>query len=226
MDNQKIFDMIEGWGYHLMPASHGACPGYSGLVVAIRKEPTGEHFDPESICLHVCREGGHTVCTTLNWSTPLKKNRHVCPGALTLRDRYDKRVDFFTFGGSIEVVTQPGEFIYIIRSSAPILKLTERDETNCDHMAEEAKGLLAKVAERWAEQQGSGFEERMAQVDPLALYVAVLNNILTRYGRTPALQELYRDFYEALQEEKEWLIQQGGWPDETPPVDELVLSGA
>jgi hypothetical protein len=57
-----------------------------------------------------------------------------------------------------------------------------------------------------------GFDQRLAQVEPLELYLAAVHSILTRYTRAPALRHSFPRFYAALAEEKQWLARQKQWP--------------
>ncbi|MFQ5814516.1 MAG: hypothetical protein ACE5I2_15160 [Anaerolineae bacterium] len=44
---------------------------------------------------------------------------------MIIRDRVDKVVGFFTYGGWLESISVPGETVYSLRSPAPILELTD-----------------------------------------------------------------------------------------------------
>ena len=41
MDEQSLLELVENWGYYLFAKSHDSSPGYTRLLVAIRKQPTG-----------------------------------------------------------------------------------------------------------------------------------------------------------------------------------------
>lgn len=101
MDQQSPLELMQNWGYYLLPKSHRDSPGYAGLLVAIRQQPTGEHFDPRRLHLRLRDVKGIVEWRTLDWLTPLEASAHACPGRLILRDRFDKSVEFFTFGGSL-----------------------------------------------------------------------------------------------------------------------------
>jgi hypothetical protein len=95
--------MVENWGYYLLPRSLPSSPGYTGLLVAIRETPTETHFDPETIRLQVCDENGVATYITLGSKSPFQRSGQVCPGQVVLRDRVNKRPNFFVFGGSLDV---------------------------------------------------------------------------------------------------------------------------
>ncbi|MDH4138431.1 MAG: hypothetical protein OEW09_17190, partial [Anaerolineae bacterium] len=149
MEEQSILQVMENWGYYLLPKPYPHSPGYTGLLVAIRKIPTEKHFDPQTIRLRLRDKYDQAKWTTL-WlhspqELPIKASVHVCPGEVMLRDRTDKRVDFFVFGGSLEAVSVPGETVYSLRSPAPILWLTDDPETVPDQLASETQVLIGEL---------------------------------------------------------------------------------
>jgi hypothetical protein len=227
MEEQSVLQVMENWGYYLLPKSHPHSPGYTGLLVAIRKIPTEKHFDPQTIRLRLRDKYDQAKWTTL-WlhspqELPIKASVHVCPGEVMLRDRTDKRVDFFVFGGSLEAVSVPGETVYSLRSPAPILWLTDDPETVPDQLASETQALIGELQVRWGSDE-EGFARRLAQVDPLQFYVATLQSILVRNERDHhALQEAFHEFYLALRKERGWLMERGKWPT-TPPRLEALLA--
>jgi hypothetical protein len=226
MEEQSILHLMEKWGYYLLPKSHPDSPGYTGLLVAIHKIPTEKHFDPQTIRLRLRDKYDQAKWTTL-WlhspqELPITASMHVCPGEVMLRDRMDKRTNFFVFGGSLEAVSVPGETVYSLRSPAPILKLTDDSESVPDQLASETEALIGELQVRWGSDE-EGFARRLAQVDPLQFYVATSQSILARYERGHhALQEAFHEFYFALRKERGWLMERGRWPTTLPTLEELL----
>jgi hypothetical protein len=226
MEEQSILHLMENWGYYLLPKSHPDSPGYTGLLVAIRKQPTEKHFDPQAMRLRLRDKHNEATWTTLGLHSPvelpIKASLHACPGEVILRDRTDKGVNFFVFGGSLEAVSVPGETVYSLRSPAPILKLTDAPESVPDQLASETEALIGELQVRWGSDE-RGFARRLAQADPFQFYVATLQAILARNERDHhTLQETFHEFYLALRNEKAWLAERGKWP--TPPsrLEELL----
>jgi hypothetical protein len=83
---------------------------------------------------------------------------------VSLYDRVEKQVEFFTFGGTVDVVSDSGALIYAFRSSAPILELTSPEETASDQLAYEAEGILAETEEQWEERYPS---EQLVRCTPI-----------------------------------------------------------
>jgi hypothetical protein len=226
MEEQPILHLMENWGYYLLPKSHPDSPGYTGLLVAIRKKPTEKHFDPQTMRLRLRGEYNQAKWTTLGLHSPvelpIKASMHVCPGEVILRDRIDKRADFFTFGGSLEAVSVPGEAVYSLRSPAPVLQLTDDLESVPDQLASETEALIGELQVRWGADE-EGFARRLAQVDPLQFYLATLQAILARYERDHhVLEETFHEFYLALRNEKRRLVERRQWPAALPTLEEIL----
>jgi hypothetical protein len=153
---------------------------------------------------------------------PIEASLHACPGEVIVRDRTDKRTNFFVFGGSLEAVSVPGETVYSLRSPAPILQLTDDPESVPDQLASETEALIGELQVRWGSDE-RGFARRLAQADPFQFYLATLQAILARYERDHhALQETFHEFYLALRNEKGRLMERGRWPATLPTLGELL----
>ena len=220
MDKQSILHRMEHWGYYLLPKSHPASPGYTGLLVAIRETPTRAHFDPESIHLRIIEDDKDTYWATFRSEVLFQKPNHIVPGQVSLRDRIDRRVQFFTFGGSLEVVSIPGETVYSLRSPAPILDLNGSLESVADQLAFSTEAMIAKQEARWGLNEYE-FLRRLAQMDPFELYLAFIHSILQRYQQSPDLRRSFYHFYAALIREKKWLLEVDQWPFLPYELDQL-----
>lgn len=218
---QVFSEMIEGQGFALLPSSHPGSPGYSGLLVAIRKQPTGEHFDPERLNLPLQDESGIDWWRTLSLLSPPEKSAHVCPGRVILLDRFEKQLEFFSFGGTLEVISRPHELWCAISSPAPILELVAERDTIADQLASEAKALWAEIRAKWGPRDHE-FERRLAEAAPLPLYTATLHAILSRWESAPALEQTYHQSWDVLVHEKHWLVSQGLWPSPPLTVERLL----
>ena len=221
MNRTSILNEMKDWGYRLLPQTHSHSPGYSGLRIAIRETPTKLHFDPESNRLRLRDRTGSADWTMLKLESPDRGIGHVCPGRVIVRDRLDKRVVFFTFGGSLEVASAPGVIVYWLHSPAPVLELAEPEESIPDQLACETEALMATLQARWGSND-SGFAQRLAHVEPLQFYLASLYSILLRYSQSQALRDTFEDFYNALLEEKRWLVETGRWSAQPLMLEALL----
>lgn len=217
----QLLHQVENWGYYLLPKSHSHSPGYTGLLVAIRERPTKKHFDPERISLQVLDEQGVPQGMTFHLKWHLTKSRRVCAGRVILRDREEKEIEFYTFGGSCESVSVSGETVYSLRSTAPILQLTEKGESLSDLLAGEMEILIAKQHVRWGEDD-EGYGRQLAQIEPVQLYVMSISSLLVRTRREGGWRKEVVEVNTMLLEERNWLEEVGQWPDRPPQPEELL----
>ena len=141
MEQNNLSKLMEDWGYYLLDPAHSASPGFGGLVVAIRARPTGKHFDPEALHLDLQDDQGAATQTALSRRHPSPRSGHACPGRVILEDRFDKRVEFFTFGGSLEAIAEGDDWFFLLKSPAPILELESRKNATVDLLASETEAL-------------------------------------------------------------------------------------
>ena len=221
LNEQSLPEIMKDLGYYLLSPSHHDSPGYTGLLVAIRKQPTGSHYDPKTLRLPLRDAKGAVTWRTLSWLSPPTDSNHVCPGRVILSDRFDKRIEFYTFGGSLEVTCEPGEMMCLLRSAAPILELTVPEETIPDQLASETESLISEAHARWG-RNDEGFSRRLAEVDPFQFYLASLHSILLHFERVDALEKAYHECCEALHREKNWLGVEGLWPTNPPMFEDLL----
>ncbi len=213
---------MEHLGYDLLPQLHPRCPGHQGLLVAIRRTPTLAHFDPEALRLPVVDTQGLVTVTTFHLEPTLRLPISVAVGRILVSDRVNKRLGFFSFGGTLEGVAVPHMTLYVVRSPAPLLALSPGFRpTVADQLAAEAEALIARNRVRWGVNDML-FRQRLAQTAPMELYVGVIHSLLTQYARTPALRHSFPALYATLQAEKEWLMREGRWPAQPTPVDQLL----
>jgi hypothetical protein len=223
MDEQTIFNIMTAEGYHLLDRLHAHSPGYAGLLVAIRNTPTRQHFDPEAIelCLSEPNQKVRPVKLTLTLS--FTGVRQVYPGKIILHDRIDKRVYFFVYGGTLEAASRNGATIYVLRSPAPILVMSNGLASVPEQLASKTEAFLAEMHARWG-QNDQGFIQYLTQADPLWLYAAIIRSILNTYQQKPSLRESYHALYETLLSEKEWLIQLGQWSTQAPGLADFWVN--
>jgi len=224
MEEQSLPEIMKDWEYHLLAPTHCNCIGYSGLLIAIRRQSTSRHCEPKMLRLPLRDAKGTITLRTQSSLSPAADLSQVCPGRVILSDRLDKRIEFFTFGSLMEVTCEPGEIIYLLRSVAPILELTTPVETIPNLMAAETESLVAQARARWG-RNDKGFSRRLASVDPFQFYLASLHSILLYYEQVHTLELTYLTYHafcEALHREKHWLVAEGLWPTNPPVLEDLL----
>ncbi len=217
----NLFTLMQTWGYYLIPHQNASSPGYPGVIVAIRETPTEKHFDPEWIEVQLLNSQDQVEHCRLGPDLHRHFPKRLCPGRLTLHDRYAKRVDFYTFGATIDALSQPAETIYSITSSAPILLLAEDDDNFPEQFEAEAAALLASIHVQWA-LKDIRFNHRLVEFDPAQLYQATLRSLLARYTEYPALHERFPRFFTHLQHEYQWQASQHPGFAQGPRLESLL----
>jgi hypothetical protein len=221
MDDQSYLEIVRDLGYQLLPQAHRHSPGGSGLLVAIREEPTGKHFDPQTMHLRLRDVHGMARQRSLSLLSPGPDSDRVCPGRVILSDRLNKRVEFFTYGGTLEVIPATDAQVYVLRSPAPVLAMVAEEETVADLLAAATDALLAQVEVRWGHDE-RGFNQRLAEVEPLPFYMGTLHSLIDKYGHCHPLEETLHELCEMLHREKEWLTGQRLWRDKPPMLEDLL----
>ncbi len=153
--------------------------------------------------------------------SPAPDSDHVCPGRVILSDRFHKRVEFFTFGGSLEVIPAPDAQVYALRSPSPVLELVAEKETVADQLAAETESLLGQVEVPWGHDE-HGFNRRLAEIEPLQFYMGTLHSLLEQYKHSHPLEETYHELCSVLRQERAWLVGQSLWPDEPYMLVDLL----
>lgn len=223
MDEQAALKAIDSLGYRLLPPAHRDGPGGGGLLIAIRSEPTRRHFDPMTIHLRLQDRRGAAKWRSLSLHSPEPDSDRVCPGRLILSDRSDKCVEFFTFGGSLQVILSQRACLYELCSPAPILELVSEDSI-AGQLAAETESLLGQLEVRWAYDE-EGFNRRLVEIAPLQFYVGTLYSLLEQYEHCHSLEETYRELCGVLQHEKAWLATQRLWPRRPYGLEDLLAPG-
>ncbi|MCS7061124.1 MAG: hypothetical protein RMN25_08140 [Anaerolineae bacterium] len=213
--------LMERWGYLLLPDAHPYAPGQHRLLIAMREVPTEMHFDPESIRLRMGESGD-----SLNWSTirlkyPLYGQRQVGLGRISISDRVDKRIEFFTYGGTIEAIHEHDQIVYALRSSAPILSIDPEMQDFSADLTFETEVMIARAQAQWNGNQ-AGFAHRLSQIEASQCYLATLRAILDHYQHNQRLRDGFRLFYTALCKEIELLAALGYWSSNTSKLNELL----
>ncbi len=215
-----LVSQVENWGYLLLPPSHPESPGYSGLLIAMRSTPTGKHFDPELLHLHVVGARGRPEEMSFHRLPSFKTEQRVTVSEIKLSDRSGKAVEFFTFGGWFEAAEYAEETIFSLRSSAPIIFLTPQVDTPSDQLVSEVQVQLNALRAEWGAREAE-FERRLAGLSPRVLYEAALRSLLEKYGHSPALQETFAPFYRLLTREAEWLKTHNAWNDNGQSLEQV-----
>jgi len=212
---------IDKWGYYLLPLSHPGSLGVSGLIVTIRAKPTEKHFDPEKILLTAMGTNGQPEHMALEYRLHNSLCPRVCPGRICLIDRVGKVVEFFTFGGVIEVVERADETIYSLRSTAPIFMLLSDTGSLADQFVEEVE-VEFNTLRALSGTQDSEFECALAGFDAKTLYEVTIRDLWKKYSVSHIMQRAFPELYQMLIRESNWLKQSTTWQEAGPSLEDLL----
>lgn len=190
------------------------------LTIVLAPEPTGEHFDPEEISLPVAVEDIGVDRISLFPHSLHHRTYRVAAGRVILRDRREKRVTFFTFGGTMHVLPQPKVLICHLDSPVPIIELTPDEDDTHVLLAIESEALMAR---RRAAHVGDeeAFGHRLATADPLTLYLAILRRLTVHFDHL-AQSEMDEQFAQYLHTESARQHKREDLPATVPPINEIL----
>jgi hypothetical protein len=221
LEAAELLRYMQRWGYDINAQPHPRSPGYGRLVVAMRRVPTEEHYDPESIHLQLVGPQGFAMRHTIQRDSNLFSDK-VAPGRLELTDRVNQRLGFFTYGATVDMGRTEDETVVEIRSPVPILELRgSLDESISEQLVSETEALWAKVRAQWGTDD-AGFMRRLSAVQPSVLYATTIHSLLTYYKDSGILRQTFPQFYSMLRREDEWLKSQGMSAMAAQSLDEIV----
>lgn len=175
------------FGYYFHAPQDGNEWGSNTLEVNLRSKPSGKHFDPEILRLPIARDDNQIAIVRIHHDWPGANRLQVLFGEVVLRDRRDKVIEAFTFGGTLEIETTNDCTLCTLSSPVPIIDRRDQDPM-IQMLAEEAMALIARLKADW-KSDTEEFEKRLIQLDVEALFVGVL-------------KELFREFQSSTRDDR------------------------
>lgn len=219
-EQQRLFECMRAWGYQFAYRQHPESPGFTTLMIAIRETPTRMHFDPETLRIHAPMDDGSISWMTFSYQERVIPERPIGYSRIIVKDRRDKAIAFYSFGGTIHSLFQPGENIYILESDAPLLDLSSEKDALSNELAHEADILFAQLRAR-SGGQDHRFYQRMYAIEPLNRYAGTILSILGKLERESNLRQERESLQWFLQREARFLSTK--LPD-AKPLEELLQS--
>jgi hypothetical protein len=184
------------------------------------------HFDPKVVQLPIFTsvdrfhpKGIEHLKVHHPW--PYQSSYHVAPGMLIISDRKDKKVEAFTFGGTLQIDSAEKYTKCVIQSDAPIIEI-DSTSTTVMKMVEEVEIILAERRILWVHDEEE-FEARLEKIPPSVLYAACLEELKTKIGHFHSRETSeIQDFNKLIAGEKRSLINEGLWPEEVPSISEII----
>ncbi len=200
-----------------------SCLGDGPLDVILREKPTQAHFDPEKIHVIVnAQRGVQTLDIHHPWR--LGTTHQVCAGHIRISDRFQKRINVFTFGGQLRITAVADHTLCQFTSPAPFLELTDGCPTTL-LFANEIDILLAKERARLNPRTAGDFDAKLIAVDPLQLYICCLNTIQSTFAHDQHFSGVtWQHFKHELNLEITRLKRENNWPSSISTLAELIES--
>ena len=210
-------------GYTFSPPCHHDHPCHRQLDIVMHDRPTLRHYDPASTQFTVASKINRFEVLKIHHPWHGKANYHVISSCVILRDRVDKVVEAFTFGGMMHIVSEETCTRCTLESSAPILPLII-SPTVTTILADEVRILFAKRREAWDEAHPrTAFEEQLAAIDPFILYLSCLDTLLEKFSHFPHPEpgDMLK-FTRFLKTEIDAMHEQKLCPNYIPPLEKLL----
>jgi hypothetical protein len=216
----------EDLGFEFLERMSEDSPGYSRLDIVIREHPSEAHFDPERVELGVVSEFGGVENRSIAHPWPWHEQTRATPGFVTLRDRKDKYIETFTFGGTLTIQPYPEITRCSLTSEAPILNLNQipgfHNLTIPYMLAMQAQILLARRRAAWLIEP-MAFQTRLAAVEPLEFYGSCIRALIVKYGHFPTSTDVdAQGLLNFLNEERERIHSRLRGVEKLPKIEEIL----
>jgi hypothetical protein len=177
-------------GFELLDGeAPGTVPG-PRLLVALRDEPTLEHFDPEEATFWEVHAGRGRLAT-LDRKTPLPHEQPFSWGRIQVADRIPVSNGFLGFGGTLLVdAIDPTATYAAFTSRAPIVRWAGHSQ-GVDPLVDEIGAFFARLMVPIDFQPDA--EARIAAADPDTLYAVFLHDAANRFRPGGHLRDEYPD---------------------------------
>jgi hypothetical protein len=213
---KKIFD----FGYQFYPREDGGEIGYTRLDVVLRQEPTEEHYDPEEFELAILSKHDGIEYLRIYHPWTGESNYRACVGHAHFRDRKQKIINVYTFGGRLSIEVNDDQTICVLASPAPILRL--ESITSIEFLLAQETDIM--IAEKAIDNGTSwmALHEKVSGIDPQLFYGACLVTLEKKY-RDFVHKELenIQEFYNFVKRERQQLEGSGMVEAPLPDLDEL-----
>ena len=181
--------VLANLGFDLVEADRTQADETSHLLVALRPQPTLQHFDPDSIA-YWCTEGARGRAASLDRETRFPVTTDYAWGRITLTDRLGVKNEFLSFGGTLRAqMTPEATVIADFSSHAPILRWSGHSQAG-DPLAAEVGAFFARI--KVPIDFVPGTEALVAQAAPRTLYCAFIQHVRERLAQAHTLRDANR----------------------------------
>jgi hypothetical protein len=196
-------------------------PGPPRLDVIIPETPTYQHFDPQKAQFYVVSPAGDIEHLSIHHPWTMGNRYRVYAGRIILTDRKAKRVEAFSFGGDLQILSDEDHTVCALVSAVPIFPLFTTLDLPMWIVAQ-FEILLAQQEAHWDSQHPYDFETHLAAVDPFLLFASCLQAIQDKANHIHSgAEELDRQGRHFMQTKIKRLQEKGEWPLLLPTLDQL-----
>ena len=167
---------LPDWGFLANPDLPDR-PGPAFLLVALRAEPTLQHYDPEAIDYWIS-QAGRGERRTLTRETPMPRSEDFSWGLIRLVDRLRVTNEYLTFGGHLDAAAVDEIVVAAFASPAPLLRRGGHSQ-GWDAGADAVGAFFGRLMV--AVDFTPGFEALLAATSPLTRYAAFVRDALARH---------------------------------------------
>jgi hypothetical protein len=186
---EQVGRILATLGFALIEPDRKRGDENSHVVVALRAQPTLQHFDPETIDYWIT-EGARGRAAKMDRETRLPVVSDFSWGRITLTDRLGVENGFLSFGGTMRAQVATDTSVLVdFSSNAPILRWAGHSQSS-DPLAAEIGSFFARIMVPIDFVPGT--EAMVAKAAPRILYCAFIQFVRERLSRAHALRDANR----------------------------------
>ncbi len=186
---EQVGRILTTLGFALIESDHTRGDEASHVVVALRTQPTLQHFDPETIDYWIT-EGARGRAAKMDRETRLPLVNDFSWGRISLTDRLGVKNEFLSFGGTMRAqMTADSTVLIDFNSNAPIMRWAGHSQSS-DPLAAEVGSFFARL--KVPIDFVPGTEAMVAKAAPRTLYCAFIQYVRERLARAHTLSEANR----------------------------------
>jgi len=186
---EQVGRILAKLGFALIEPDRKRGDEKSHVVVALRAQPTLQHFDPETIDYWIT-EGARGRAAKMDRETRLPVASDFSWGRITLTDRLGVENGFLSFGGTVRAQMAADASVLVdFSSDAPILRWAGHSQSS-DPLAAEVGSFFARIMVPIDFVPGA--EAMVAKASPRTLYCAFIQYVRERLARAHTLRDANR----------------------------------
>ena len=181
--------VLANLGFELIEPDRTQAEETSHLLVALRPQPTLQHFDPDQIDFWTT-DGSRGKAVNLDRESRYPLISDYAWGRITITDRLNVKNEFLSFGGAVRAqMTADATVLVDFSSHVPILRWSGHSQIS-DPLAAEVGAFFARI--KVPIDFVPGAEPLVSGAVPRTLYCAFIQYVRERLAQAQALREANR----------------------------------